>query len=124
MGLSVWLWLVLAKKREKALRQKLREKEQAEKEELARQQERRRKELLDKYGDEELVSRILDQVIWEGEPAEILLESLGPPVERDQQVLKTKTKETWKYYPVARRRYALKIHLENGIVYGWDQKGI
>lgn len=40
----------------------------------------------------------------------------------DQKVLKTKTKEVWKYKPTGKNRYALKITLEDDEVIGWDQK--
>ncbi|NNC68303.1 MAG: hypothetical protein HKN83_09745 [Gammaproteobacteria bacterium] len=40
----------------------------------------------------------------------------------DQKVLKTKTKEVWKYFPSGRRRYGLRVKQVNGEVVGWDEK--
>ena len=45
-----------------------------------------------------------------------------PPADTDQKVLKTKTKEIWKYRPTARNRFGLKVTLDDGIVAGWEQK--
>lgn len=63
----------------------------------ARLAKARRKRLLLKYGDAEIVSRIIDRTIWTGETAEQLRDSLGRPPDIDQKVLKTKKKELWKY---------------------------
>jgi len=40
----------------------------------------------------------------------------------DEKVLKSKTKQTWKYQPTGVNRYALRIHLDDEIVVGWDDK--
>ena len=60
-------------------------------------------------------------VLWQGETAEQLRESLGTPPDTDQKVLKTKTKEIWKYRPTKRNRFGLKVTLDDGIVTGWEQ---
>ena len=54
---------------------------------------------------------------------EQLLDSIGRPIDRDQRVLKTKTKETWKYHPSGRNRYRLRVMLEDDVVVGWEKKG-
>jgi hypothetical protein len=38
-------------------------------------------------------------------------------------VLKTKTKEIWKYREIKKGQYALKVTLEENMVVGWDMKG-
>lgn len=78
--------------------------------------------LVRKYGDEELATKIINRTLWQGQTAEQVLDSLGKPKDIDQKVLKTKTKEIWKYFPSGRRRYGLRITLDNGEVVGWDQK--
>ena len=88
----------------------------------AQKKKKRREALLLKYGDAELVERILARRIWQGQTGEQLLDSLGRPVDIDERVLKTKTKHTWKYNQTAKNRFALRITLENGVVVGWDQK--
>lgn len=83
---------------------------------------KRREALLEKYGDAEIVQRILRKTIWQGQTQEQLLDSLGRPLDIDERVLKTKSKETWKYNQVGKNRFGLRVILENGIVVGWDQK--
>jgi len=82
----------------------------------------RRAELMTKYNDETIVDNIMNGRIFTGETAEMLTDSLGEPVAKDQQVLKTKIKETWKYRPAGRNQYGLRIMLENDVVVGWDAK--
>ena len=82
----------------------------------------RRKEWFEKYKDESIVEKIMSKTIWQGETTEQVLDSLGNPAAIDNKILKTKKKEIWKYNPIARNRYSLKIILENDIVVGWDQK--
>jgi len=84
---------------------------------------KRRIELLTKYlGDIETVDKILSQQIWEGQTSEQLEESFGKPVEIDEKILKTKSKEVWKYNQTGKGRFALRITLENGEVIGWEKK--
>lgn len=82
----------------------------------------RRDALLKKYGDAALVEKIMRRMFWQGQTQEQLLDSLGRPLDIDERVLKTKTKETWKYNRQGKNRFALRVILENGVVVGWDQK--
>ena len=82
----------------------------------------RKKEIYGKYGRTALAERIISKTIWVGETAEQLVDSFGRPVAVDDHVLKTKRKETWKYYQTGQNRFALRITVENGIVVGWDKK--
>ena len=82
----------------------------------------RRKHLIEKYGDPEIARRIMKQVLWQGETQEQLIESLGTPADTDQKVLKTKSKEVWKYRPTGKNRFGLKVTLDDGIVVAWDVK--
>lgn len=75
-----------------------------------------------KYGNAALVDKIMSKMFWQGQSEDQLIESLGKPLDIDQRVLKTKTKEVWKYNKTGKGRYALRITLENGYVVGWDQK--
>lgn len=79
-------------------------------------------DLMAKYGDESLVRRLVRKQIWVGMTEHHLLDSYGRPNKVDQKVLKTKTKETWKYHEVAKNRFSLKVMLEDGVVIGWDDK--
>jgi hypothetical protein len=87
-----------------------------------KQQEARRNELMQKYGDEKLVTAIMDHTYWQGQTAEQLKDSLGNPRDIDEKVLKTKTKQIWKYHPTGTNRYGLRIIVENDLVIGWDEK--
>lgn len=82
----------------------------------------RRKQLTGKYGDPEIARRIMRRVLWPGETQEQLLESLGTPADTDQKILKTKSKEIWKYRPVGKNRFGLRVTLDDGIVVAWDSK--
>lgn len=83
---------------------------------------KRREALLLKYRDPAIVEMIMRRMFWQGQTQEQLIDSMGGPVDVDERVLKTKTKETWKYNRVGKNRFALRIILENGVVVGWDQK--
>ena len=82
----------------------------------------RRKQLTEKYGDPEIARRMMKRVLWQGETQEQLLESLGTPADIDQKILKTKSKEVWKYRPAGKNRFGLKVTLDNGVVVAWDMK--
>ncbi|MDO8926938.1 MAG: hypothetical protein Q7U94_08515 [Sideroxyarcus sp.] len=83
---------------------------------------KRREALFAKYGDSEIVNKIMSKSFWQGQTPEQLTDSLGDPVDIDTKVLKTKTKEVWKYNETGKGRFALRITVEDGIVVGWDQK--
>jgi hypothetical protein len=79
--------------------------------------------LLNKYRNQSIVDAILSRQIWEDQTEEQLMDSLGRPVEVDDKVLKTKTKQVWKYGQTGVGRFRTRITLENGRVVGWEQKG-
>lgn len=77
-----------------------------------------------KYNNDiNIVNGIIKGNVWQGQSSEQLLDSLGKPVSIDRQVLKTKTKEVWKYYEIRKNQFALKVILEKNSVVGWDNKG-
>lgn len=79
--------------------------------------------LRNKYHDEEIVQKILRKEIWQGQTPEQLKDSLGSPVEVDDNVLKRKKKEVWKYGQIGVNRFKLRVTVENDVVVGWDSKG-
>jgi Lysozyme inhibitor LprI len=79
---------------------------------------RRRQDLLSQYG-EEVADRILAHEVWQGMTDEQLVASWGNPVEVGREVLRNKSKETWKYLQTGRNRFANRVYLENGVVIGW-----
>jgi hypothetical protein len=84
--------------------------------------EARKERIYQKYGHTEIADRIINKTVWVGETSEQLADSLGQPLDIDEAVLKTKKKETWKYYRKSANRYGFKITVENGVVIGWDEK--
>jgi len=82
----------------------------------------KRERLMKKYKDPELVEKLMQGLFWIGQTKRELTDSLGKPLDINEQVLKTKTKEIWKYNKTGNNRYALKITLENSEVVGWDKK--
>lgn len=80
------------------------------------------KYLYNKYKNNEIVDDIVNGRFWQGQNSDQLKDSLGSPAIIDRQVLKTKTKEVWKYRQIRKGQFALKIYLDNDKVIGWDQK--
>ena len=78
--------------------------------------------LLKKYGDKKLVKKIINRTLWQGQTIEQVIDAIGEPKDIDEKVLKTKIKQTWKYFPSGRRRYGLRINFDDGLVVGWDNK--
>uniref|UniRef100_UPI003340841A DUF2845 domain-containing protein n=1 Tax=Castellaniella defragrans TaxID=75697 RepID=UPI003340841A len=88
------------------------------------QQKKRREALMLKYGDARLVERIMQRMMWQGQTEGQLLDSLSKPADIDRKVMKSKTREVWKYHLQGNtNRFGLRITLEDGIVVGWDKKG-
>lgn len=75
-----------------------------------------------KYQDEELVQKIFQGYFWHGQSEEQLRDSLGPPADVDHKMLKTKTRDIWKYQHRGANRFGLRVTVEDGYVTGWDKK--
>jgi uncharacterized protein len=78
----------------------------------------RKHRLVATYG-EEIAARILAREVWQGMTCEQLTESRGSPSDMGREIIKEKTKETWKYHQIGKNRFRERIYLENGIVIGW-----
>lgn len=87
-----------------------------------RLREQKRDSLVKKYGNVEVADRIMESEFWQGQTEEQLIDSIGEPIEVDQKVMRRKTVEVWKYEQTGKGRFALRIHLEDGIVVMWDDK--
>lgn len=92
-------------------------------EEQARQMALRQRfdHLSQRFGPD-IAQRVMHGKLWVGATPEMVQEILGPPVDIDEKVLKTKTKHTWKYSPIGVNRYQLRVSFENGSVVGWEDK--
>jgi uncharacterized protein len=80
----------------------------------------RRQQLAAKYG-EQIADMIMAREVWQGMTEEQLVESRGAPVDRDYEIKKTKTKQTWKYGQTGKNRFSFRVYLENGLVIGWKE---
>ncbi|MDE5464639.1 DUF1311 domain-containing protein [Bradyrhizobium sp. CSS354] len=78
----------------------------------------RRRHLTKKYGPQE-AARIIAREVWQGMTAEQLTESRGRPAGIGREIIRTRTKETWKYGQTGKNRFQNRIYLEDGIVIGW-----
>lgn len=87
-----------------------------------RARKRRYDRLMAKYGDASIVDRIMDAEMWQGMTAEMLTDSWGSPIDRDREVYKTRTTETWKYGQTGKNRFKHRVVVENSIVVGFKQR--
>jgi ribosomal protein L21E len=90
---------------------------------LKRRREKRRllakySELMSKYNDQQIVAAIMEGNIWQGMSQEQLVDSRGIPDDREEEVYKTKIKQTWKYGRTGKNRFRERIYIENGTIVG------
>jgi hypothetical protein len=78
--------------------------------------------LREKYQNEGIVQKILANRIWIGQTADQLTDSIGHSVTTDHKLLKTKSRDIWKYRRKGVNRYGLRITVEDGYVTAWDSK--
>lgn len=83
---------------------------------------KRKADLLRKYGDAIVVEKILKKSIWVGQTKDELLDALGCPAEVDSKLMKTRSREIWKYNQSGKNRFGLRITLDDGRVAAWDSK--
>lgn len=99
----------------------------AEEERIVRERQReemrreRHAELTEKY-NEEIADKIMVGEIWQEQTLEQLEDSWGEPDDKDVKILKTKSKEIWKYDEIGKNRYRKIVTIENGLVVGWEMK--
>jgi hypothetical protein len=70
----------------------------------------------------DIAEKIVAERVWEGATFEMIELSLGKPVDTAQKVLKTKTKDTWKYKQISGNQFRLRIMFENGVCVGWEER--
>ena len=75
--------------------------------------------LLARYNHAEIAHRIMNKEFWQGQTKDQLKDSLGPPVDTTTEILRSKTREIWKYNQKTKNQFGLKITLENNVVVGW-----
>lgn len=83
---------------------------------------RRRRRIFAKYGHTDTAHDIIRRMIWKGQTAEQLVDSLGDPIAVDSKLLQTKSREIWKYGRRGRNQFGTKITIDDGTVVGWDLK--
>jgi hypothetical protein len=69
----------------------------------------RKADLLRKYGDADLVEKILNKSIWAGQTKDELLDALCHPAEVDSKLMKTRAREIWNYNQTGKNRFGLRI---------------
>jgi uncharacterized protein len=65
--------------------------------------------LVIRYGDD-AAARILAHEVWQGMTWEELVESRGHPVDVGREIIRDKTRETWKYYPAGKNRFRERVY--------------
>ena len=92
-------------------------------------EEKKRGRLMDKYNDKHLVDKLMKKMIWQGQTEEQLIDSIGRPAHIEQEDLKNKARESWKYEPARSGRITwcstsspnFTVTIENGKVLGWNR---
>jgi hypothetical protein len=82
----------------------------------------RYKLLMGRYKHPEFVASIMDGQIMRGMSKDMVVDVWGDPEDLDEVALKTKTKTEMKYDEKGKNRYGTRVHLEDGIVVGWETK--
>ena len=82
----------------------------------------RRQRLMSKYGDREVVRRIMKKTIWEGMTTDQLHDCLGKPLDVDERLTKRAHTRVLKYRRTGRGRYGTRVTVREGRVIGWDVK--
>ncbi len=82
---------------------------------------RRRRTLTARFGAE-VADLIMKRRIWQGATQEMIVESIGRPVDIDERVMKTKCRHVFKYAQRGRNKFALRLTFEDGHLVGWDDK--
>ncbi len=80
----------------------------------------KRENLLKKYGDINIVEKIMKKMVWQGQLECELIDSIGRPACIDEKVYKSEIKKTYKYKKSGKRIFLLRVNVENGMVVGWD----
>jgi len=82
----------------------------------------REKMLRDRYGNSKYLNYIINRKICIGFTEDMLLDSIGNPVDRDLDMSIKKRKEVWKYDHEGGNRYKTRVIIENRIVTGFKQR--
>ena len=85
----------------------------------ALRRKRKIKEALVSQFGADTAERLLKNEIWQGMTRKMLLAAMGKPTDVEQNILKSKKKETWKYGWERANRFKLQVLLENDVVVGW-----
>jgi len=79
---------------------------------------RREEELTSRFGLE-YAQRIMSGELFQGMTKEMLLEAWGEPDDREEELVRSTIKQTWKYNQVGVNRYKDRVYLESDVVVGW-----
>ena len=82
---------------------------------------KKKRYLMSKYTDDHEVELIMKKHVWRGMSEEQLLNSLGRPTAKSQDVQKYKITETFKYNRMGKNRFKVRVRVANGTVVGWTE---
>ncbi len=85
----------------------------------ARKTAQREQFLIGKYGAT-IGARLIERSLWVGMTRGELVDGHGEPAAIDQKVLKTKTKEIYKYGQYGANRFRVRVTLENNEVVAFE----
>ena len=84
----------------------------------------RRAILLEKYGDQDIVNRIMEEEVWQGMSREQLIDSRGLPADIDTDVNAKRTRQIYKYDQSGADRFRRRVTLDDGVVVGFQERGL
>jgi hypothetical protein len=70
----------------------------------------------------ETASLISKKMFWQGQTADQLMDSLGPPDAVESVLMATRKREIWKYGNDGANRYRTRITLDNDVVTKWTTR--
>lgn len=74
-------------------------------------------DLIEKYGDQDIVERILRGEVWVGQSGEQVTDALGQPEEVGNRIESSRGEsEVWKYGRTSAKRFSLHVTLKDGFV--------
>lgn len=81
--------------------------------------------LLEKYKDQDIVDKIMNDEYWQGMTESMLFDSLGAPGKHKEDVLKERVKIKYYFNPFEdgqeNTKYKFEVTVENDLVVGWKE---
>jgi hypothetical protein len=81
----------------------------------------RRERIIAQCGPE-AAAWIIARALWRGATQAMVGEMFGSPVDGSKRVTKSKTIETWRWFPLGGKHYGLTVTFEDGICVAWQER--